>query len=51
MISILPQVRKLDSVLVSKKEVDNAMFLRTQIKKFPVPKNIPQPPVEKNEDE
>ena len=44
-ISILPQIKKLDSVLVSKKEVDNAMFLRTQIKKFPTPKNIPVPPV------
>ena len=50
-ISILPQIRKLDSVLVSNKERDNAIFLRTQIKKFPMPKNIPSPPIEKNEDE
>lgn len=47
LISILPNLKKIDSVLVSKKEVDNAAFLRTQIKKFPQPKNPAKPPVEK----
>ncbi len=34
-ISILPQLKKLDSVLISKKERDNAIFIRSQTKKFP----------------
>lgn len=37
-ISILPQLKKLDSVLISKKERDNAVFIRSQTKKFPEPK-------------
>jgi Leucine-rich repeat (LRR) protein len=48
LISMLPNLKKIDSVLVSKKEVDNAMFLRTQVKKFPLPKNPTKPPVEKS---
>lgn len=50
LISMLPNLKKIDSVLVSKKEVDNAAFLRTQIKKFPLPKNPTKPPVEKAEE-
>ena len=50
-ISVLPNLKKIDSVLVSKKKKDNAIFLRTQIKKFPLPKNPAKPPVEKNEEE
>lgn len=49
LISIMPNLKKIDSVLVSKKEIDNATFLRTQIKKFPLPKNPAKPPVEKTE--
>lgn len=37
-ISILPQLKKLDSVLISKKERDNATFIRSQTKRFPEPK-------------
>lgn len=43
-ISILPQLKKLDSVLISKKERDNANFIRSQFKKFPEPKILLQPP-------
>lgn len=49
LISVLPNLKKIDSVLVSRKEVDNATFLRTQIKKFPLPKNPAKPPIEKSE--
>lgn len=48
-ISILPDLKKLDSVLISKKERDNAIFIRSQTKKYPVPKNPAKPPQEKNE--
>ena len=37
-ISVLPELKKLDSVLISKKERDNAVFIRSQTKKFPEPK-------------
>jgi hypothetical protein len=40
-------LKKLDSVLISKKEKDNAVFIRNQTKKFPEPKNIQKPPQEK----
>lgn len=51
LISILPNVKKIDSVLISKKEIDNATFLRSQVKKLPLPKNPAKPPVEKTEEE
>ena len=47
-ISILTHLKKLDSVLVSNKQKDNSVFLKSQIKKYPMPKNIPNPPVQKN---
>jgi hypothetical protein len=50
-VSILPQLKKLDSVLVSKKERDNAIFIRSQTKKLPEPKNIVKPPQEKKQEE
>lgn len=50
-VSILPQLKKLDSVLISKKEKDNAIFIRNQTKKFPEPKNIQKPPQEKKAEE
>lgn len=43
-ISILSDLKKLDSVLISKKERDNAIFIRSQTKKYPQPKNPAQPP-------
>lgn len=50
-ISILPELKKLDSVLISKKERDNAVFIRSQTKKYPQPKNPVLPPQEKKEEE
>ena len=50
-ISILPQLKKMDSVLVSKKERDNAAFIKSQTKKYPLPKNPKTPPPEKKEEE
>ena len=50
-ISILPDLKKLDSVLISKKERDNAVFIRSQTKKYPLPKNPPLPPQEKKEED
>jgi Leucine-rich repeat (LRR) protein len=50
-ISILPDLKKLDSVLISKKERDNAIFIRSQTKKYPLPKNPAKPPQEKTEEE
>jgi hypothetical protein len=50
-ISLLPDLRKLDSVLISKKERDNAVFIRSQTRKYPVPKNPAQPPQEKKEED
>jgi Leucine-rich repeat (LRR) protein len=50
-ISILTQLKKLDSVLISKKERDNAVFIRSQTKKYPLPKNPPLPPQEKKEED
>lgn len=50
-ISILPDLKKLDSVLISKKERDNAVFIRSQTKKYPQPKNPSLPPQEKKEEE
>jgi len=44
---MLPNIKKIDSVLVSKKEIDNANFLRAQVKKFPFPKTPAKPPIEK----
>jgi len=43
-ISILTELKKLDSVLISKKERDNAVFIRSQTKKYPLPKNPAHPP-------
>ena len=37
MISQVPQLKKLDSVLISKKERDNAKYLSAQVKKYPLP--------------
>ena len=48
-ISILPFLKKLDSVLISKKERDNAIFIKSQTKKYPLPKNPAVPPQEKKE--
>ena len=48
-ISILPELKKLDSVLISKKERDNAIFIRSQTKKYPLPKNPVKPPMDKAE--
>jgi hypothetical protein len=48
-ISILPDLKKMDSVLISKKERDNAIFIRSQTKKYPLPKNPAKPPQEKSE--
>jgi Leucine-rich repeat (LRR) protein len=50
-ISILTDLKKLDSVLISKKERDNAVFIRSQTKKYPLPKNPAQPPQEKKEED
>lgn len=50
-ISILPDLKKMDSVLISKKERDNAIFIRSQTKKYPLPKNPAKPPQEKSEEE
>jgi hypothetical protein len=50
-ISILPDLKKMDSVLISKKERDNAIFIRSQTKKYPLPKNPAKPPAEKNEED
>ena len=50
-ISIVGELKKLDSVLISKKERDNAIFIRSQTKKYPQPKNPMLPPHEKKEDE
>jgi hypothetical protein len=36
-------------VLISKKERDNAIFIRSQTKKYPLPNNPAKPPQEKNE--
>lgn len=47
LIAILPNLKKIDSVLISKKEVDNAAFLKAQVKKFPLPKNPAKPPADK----
>lgn len=44
-ISQIPNLKKLDSVLISKKERDNAKYLSAQLKKFPVPKNIQKAPL------
>ena len=50
-ICILPQLRKLDSVLISSKERNNSLFLRAQVRRLPKPKKIAQPPQEINEDQ
>lgn len=50
-ISILPELKKLDSVLISKKERDNAIFIRSQTKKYPQVKSPPRPPMEKKEED
>lgn len=50
-ISILPNLKKLDSVLISKKERDNAGFIRSQTKKYPLPKIITLPPQEKKQED
>lgn len=49
-ISILPELKKLDSVLISKKERDNAVFIRSQTKKYPLPKSPAKPPMDKTEE-
>ena len=47
-IGLLPHLKKLDSVVVSKKERDNSKFFTKALEpgKYPIPKNYAKPPVE-----
>lgn len=46
-IGLLPHLKKLDSVVVSKKERDNSNFFTKALEpgKYPIPKNYAKPPV------